>query len=194
MTALPPPLESSRQRGRAAGIGAVALGVVVAIGVALLFVVVIGAGRVSGRARAQLTALAPTRRGIRGAGRLALLPDDKSIKPLDVLMVILDVTLVALVRVVIMSFSMSSVYTQYRDAGCEHLHVRRPLRVNVKVVEAGTNPTSGIRPELAVALPKRRRRLLAQIACIQWQAADRHSVRRISRRPLTVINQEEVLS
>ena len=45
MAALPPPLDSSRQRGRAAGIGAVVLGVVVALGVALLFIVVIGADR-----------------------------------------------------------------------------------------------------------------------------------------------------
>ena len=40
MAAPPPPLESSRQRGGAAGIGAIVLGVPVAIGVALLFIVV----------------------------------------------------------------------------------------------------------------------------------------------------------
>ena len=45
MAALPPPLESSRQRGRAAGIGTMVLGVVVAVGVALLFIVVMGADR-----------------------------------------------------------------------------------------------------------------------------------------------------
>jgi hypothetical protein len=45
MAALPPPLESSRQRGRAAGIGAIVLGVLVATGVALLFIVVIGADK-----------------------------------------------------------------------------------------------------------------------------------------------------
>jgi hypothetical protein len=39
MAALPPPLESSRQRSRAAGIGTMVLGVVVAVGVALLFIV-----------------------------------------------------------------------------------------------------------------------------------------------------------
>ena len=42
--ALPPPLASSRQRGRASGIGTIVLGVVIAIGVALLFIAVIGAG------------------------------------------------------------------------------------------------------------------------------------------------------
>ncbi|MFZ0382361.1 MAG: hypothetical protein WCD11_09925 [Solirubrobacteraceae bacterium] len=45
MAALPPPLDFSRQRGRAAGIGAMVLGVVVAVGVALLFIVVMGADR-----------------------------------------------------------------------------------------------------------------------------------------------------
>ena len=43
MAALPPPLESSRQRSRAAGVGTKVLGVVVAVGVALLFIVVMGA-------------------------------------------------------------------------------------------------------------------------------------------------------
>ena len=45
MAALPPPLDFSRQRGRAAGIGAMVLGVVVAVDVALLFIVVMGADR-----------------------------------------------------------------------------------------------------------------------------------------------------
>lgn len=43
MAALPPPLESSRQRSMAAGVGTKVLGVVVAVGVALLFIVVMGA-------------------------------------------------------------------------------------------------------------------------------------------------------
>jgi hypothetical protein len=43
MPALPPPLESSRQRSRAAGIGTMVLGVVVAVGVALPLIVVMGA-------------------------------------------------------------------------------------------------------------------------------------------------------
>lgn len=45
MAALPSPLDFSRQRGRAAGIGAMVLGVVVAVGVALLFIVVTGVDR-----------------------------------------------------------------------------------------------------------------------------------------------------
>ena len=45
MAALPPPPESSRRRGRAAGIGATVLGVLVAIAVALLFILVIGADK-----------------------------------------------------------------------------------------------------------------------------------------------------
>ncbi|MBV8218237.1 MAG: hypothetical protein JO325_07225 [Solirubrobacterales bacterium] len=45
MAALPPPLESSSQRGRAAGIGTIVLGVVIAVAVALLFIVVMGADR-----------------------------------------------------------------------------------------------------------------------------------------------------
>ena len=45
MAALPPPLESSRQRSRAARISTMVLGVVVAGGVALLFIVVTGADR-----------------------------------------------------------------------------------------------------------------------------------------------------
>ena len=45
MAALPPPLESSRQRSRAARIGTMVLGVVVAVGVALLFIVVTGGDR-----------------------------------------------------------------------------------------------------------------------------------------------------
>jgi hypothetical protein len=45
MAALPPPLESSRQRSRAAGIGTMVLGVVVAVAVGLLFIVVMGADR-----------------------------------------------------------------------------------------------------------------------------------------------------
>jgi hypothetical protein len=43
MAALPPPLDFSTHRGRAAEIGAMVLGVLVAIGVALMFIVVIGA-------------------------------------------------------------------------------------------------------------------------------------------------------
>jgi hypothetical protein len=45
MAALPPPLDFSRQRGRAAEIGTMVLGVVVAVAVALLFIVVMGADR-----------------------------------------------------------------------------------------------------------------------------------------------------
>ena len=45
MAALPPPLESSRQRSRAAGTGTMVLGVVVAVGAALLFIVVMGADK-----------------------------------------------------------------------------------------------------------------------------------------------------
>jgi hypothetical protein len=71
MTALPPPLKSRSQRGRAAGIGATALGALVAVGVATLFLVLIGADRTdplvspSGdtahaeRAKPQSTAAAP---------------------------------------------------------------------------------------------------------------------------------------
>jgi hypothetical protein len=48
-------------------------------------------------------------------------------------MVILDIVLMALVSVVIVSFLMWSICTQYRDAGCEHVRVPRRLRVKVKV-------------------------------------------------------------
>jgi hypothetical protein len=43
MAALPPPLDSRSPSGRATGIGTKVLGVVVAVGVALLFIVVMGA-------------------------------------------------------------------------------------------------------------------------------------------------------
>jgi hypothetical protein len=45
MAALPRPLDSSSPSGTAAGIGAMVLGVVVAVGLALLFIVVMGADR-----------------------------------------------------------------------------------------------------------------------------------------------------
>ncbi|MFZ0974794.1 MAG: hypothetical protein WAN22_21375 [Solirubrobacteraceae bacterium] len=49
-------------------------------------------------------------------------------------MVILDIVLMALVSVVIVSLLMWSICTQYRDAGCEHLRIRRRLQANVRVV------------------------------------------------------------
>ena len=49
-------------------------------------------------------------------------------------MVIVDIVLMALVSVVIVSFLMWSICTQYRDAGCEHLRIRRRLQVKVRVV------------------------------------------------------------
>ena len=49
-------------------------------------------------------------------------------------MVMLDIVLMALVSVVIVSFLMWSICTQYRDAGCAHLRIRRRLQANVRVV------------------------------------------------------------
>ena len=49
-------------------------------------------------------------------------------------MVILDIVLMALVSVTIVSLLMWSICTQYRDAGCEHLRIRRRLQVKVRVV------------------------------------------------------------
>ena len=64
--------------------------------------------------------LAPTRRDTGGARRPALLPDAKSIKPSEVVIVILDIILMALVSATIESLLMWSICTQYRDGGCEH--------------------------------------------------------------------------
>jgi hypothetical protein len=60
MTALPPTPDARSQPGNAAGIGAVALAVLIAIAVAALFLVLIGADRTDQVARAITTAPAPT--------------------------------------------------------------------------------------------------------------------------------------
>ena len=49
-------------------------------------------------------------------------------------MVILDIVTDGLVSAAIVSLLMSSICTQYRDAGCEHLRIRRRLQVKVRVV------------------------------------------------------------
>jgi hypothetical protein len=49
-------------------------------------------------------------------------------------MVKLDIVLMALVSVALVSLLTWSICTQYRDAGCEHLRIRRRLEVKVRVV------------------------------------------------------------
>ena len=49
-------------------------------------------------------------------------------------MIVLDVVLMALVTAAIVGFLAWSVCTQYRDAGCAHLRIRRRLQVKVRLV------------------------------------------------------------
>lgn len=49
-------------------------------------------------------------------------------------MILVDVVLMALVSVAIVSFLVWSICTQYRDVGCEHLRVRRPLQIKPRLV------------------------------------------------------------
>jgi hypothetical protein len=77
----------------------------------------------------------PQTRGIQAAPAASRsLPDAKSIKPSEVVLVILDIVLMALVRATIESLLMWSICKQYRDAGCEHVRIRRRLQVKVRVV------------------------------------------------------------
>jgi hypothetical protein len=49
-------------------------------------------------------------------------------------MIVLDVVLMALIAAAIFGFLTWSICTQYRDAGCAHLRIRRRLQVKVRVV------------------------------------------------------------
>ena len=49
-------------------------------------------------------------------------------------MVALNVVLMAVITAAIVGFLVWSIYTQYRDAGCAHLRIRRRLQVNVRLV------------------------------------------------------------
>lgn len=62
-------------------------------------------------------------------------------------MIVLDVVLMAAIAAAIVGFLTWSICTQYRDAGCAHLRIRRRLRVNVRLVtldEPQTLPSSGV--------------------------------------------------
>jgi hypothetical protein len=48
--------------------------------------------------------------------------------------IILDTVLMTLIATGIVSFLVWSICTQYRHAGCEHLRIRRRLRVSVRLV------------------------------------------------------------
>ena len=137
MAALPPPLESSRRRGRAAGIGATVLGVLVAIAVALLFILVIGAdkGQWASAGAAYHARLNPARYRRRPPPRAP--PGCQINQPSEVVIVILDIILMALVSATIESLLTWSICTQYRDGGCEHPRIRRRLQVQVRVVSLG---------------------------------------------------------
>jgi hypothetical protein len=77
MAALPPPLESSRPSSRAARIGTLVLGVVVAVAVALPFIVVMGANTGQSTPAGAGYRARPNSGEIH-AGRVALHPDAKS--------------------------------------------------------------------------------------------------------------------
>ncbi|HTU84779.1 MAG TPA: hypothetical protein VMF57_04340 [Solirubrobacteraceae bacterium] len=49
-------------------------------------------------------------------------------------MIILDVVLMGLVTVAIVSLLAWSICTQYRDAGCDQLRIRRRLQIRVRLV------------------------------------------------------------
>jgi hypothetical protein len=49
-------------------------------------------------------------------------------------MIVLDVVLMALIAAAILGFLTWSICTQYRDAGCAHLRIRRRLQVKVRLV------------------------------------------------------------
>jgi hypothetical protein len=49
-------------------------------------------------------------------------------------MIVLDAVLMALVAAVIVGFLTWSICTQYRDAACAHLRIRRRLQVKVRLV------------------------------------------------------------
>jgi hypothetical protein len=63
-------------------------------------------------------------------------------------MIVLDAILMALIAAVIVGFLTWSICTQYRDAGCAHLRVRRRLQIKVRLVTLDG-------PELVRDLPLR---------------------------------------
>jgi uncharacterized membrane protein YbhN (UPF0104 family) len=61
--------------------------------------------------------------------------------------IILDAVLMTLIAAGIVSVLVWSICTQYRHAGCEHLRIRRRLRVSVRFVtvdDAQMVPSTGI--------------------------------------------------
>lgn len=49
-------------------------------------------------------------------------------------MIVLDAVLMAGIAAVIVGFLTWAICTQYRDAGCAHLRIRRRLQVNVRLM------------------------------------------------------------
>lgn len=49
-------------------------------------------------------------------------------------MIVLDVVLMAGIAALIVGLLTWAICTQYRDAGCAHLRIRRRLQVNVRLV------------------------------------------------------------
>ena len=49
-------------------------------------------------------------------------------------MIVLDAVLMAGISAAIVGFLTWAICTQYRDAGCAHLRIRRRLQVNVRLV------------------------------------------------------------
>ncbi len=64
-------------------------------------------------------------------------------------MVILDVALMTLIASGIVSFLAWSICTKYRHAGCEHLRIRRRLRISVSLATPD-EPELVSRPSIAL--------------------------------------------
>lgn len=64
-------------------------------------------------------------------------------------MVILDAALMTLIATAIVALLAWSICTQYRQAGCEHLRIRRRLRISVRLV-ARDEPELVSRPRIAL--------------------------------------------
>lgn len=63
-------------------------------------------------------------------------------------MIVLDVVLMAAIAAAIVAFMAWAICTQYRDANCAHLRIRRRLRVNVRLVTLD-QPQTSPRPTIA---------------------------------------------
>jgi hypothetical protein len=57
-------------------------------------------------------------------------------------MIVLDAVLMAGIATAIVGFLTWSICTQYRDAGCAHLRIRRRLQVKVRLVTLDQPQTS----------------------------------------------------